>query len=868
MPSETQIQEWEAAIRASQLFDSNWYGSEYPDVLHLKMDPLEHYVLMGFLLQRKPNAYLTREAFPDIYRLSQKNREPALVTYIRGHPNSTSAELMNAHTQATKRAIPSRRLAVFASYDKDSIIRPHLVHYLSALARHVDDLIFVSDNPITPGELSKIEPYVQHHICERHGEYDFGSYKRGYHYFKKAGLLDKAASLLLCNDSCFGPFFGFDALFDVMDRAECDFWGITASNQISYHLQSYFISLSRSAFSSEIFDTFISGVVAEDSVQDVIRKYEIGLSSRLIAGGFRPRAYISDTRPKSNPLEKKTEFAEHYPLFLLSCGAPLLKMKALKNSNCNLDGIASTLSALKNLAPEIYDVVIQYPEIHRFERSRDIAFSVVMPTRNRANSIERAIQSLLDQTHTNFELIVVDDGSTDDTREILQTKFARELSSRKIIYLSLPKHVGVSAARNIAAFAATNPWIAYLDSDNFVRPYFLETFAQSIVVNPSSRVFYAQLSRLNDGHVTGKPFEWKSLLSGNYIDIGVFVHHRECLDHFGAFDTQLKRLVDWDLILRYTRQYHPLFIPHVLMDYSNGIGPDRISNREPASNAKLRIQKKHLNLPTVTTLLLSYNQEQYIEKAVESVLAQKGNFIHEIIFSDDGSTDGTQAVLAAYSRANPLTVNNISAKANQGMVKNFQKGFAHVTGDYVAILEGDDYWTDDSKLEQQIAFLEANPDCSMVFSRIEVHSTANGSVRLLRRQDNLKDKLDGSDFLAHTSMNLIGNFSSCLFRTKLMKELPAALYGHRLSEIAVAFHLEKAGKIGYIAKPMSVYRQHPQGVWTGSNRREQLESGIETRRIVRSIARPVYRDEIDRIIESQYAQPLMKLGAKSLELTA
>jgi glycosyltransferase involved in cell wall biosynthesis len=251
----------------------------------------------------------------------------------------------------------------------------------------------------------------------------------------------------------------------------------------------------------------------------------------------------------------------------------------------------------------------------------------------------------------------------------------------------------------------------------------------------------------------------------------------------------------------------------------------------------------------------------YIKKAIESVLIQEGDFIHEIIISDDGSKDGTRAIIDEYTKQNHMRIRNISSDKNSGISTNFRKCFEAATGDYVAVLEGDDYWTDARKLEKQLEFMKSNKDCSMAFSKIEVHNVRNGTRKTLERQDNIKKtRLTGEDFLNDSSMNLIANFSSCMFRADLMKQAPALLFEKRISEIAVVLYLEQHGPIGFLDEVMSVYLQHPNGVWSGSDRLGQLKSGLETRRIAKEIAHPRHRDKIQKIIDEQF---VAKLGVMS-----
>lgn len=192
--------------------------------------------------------------------------------------------------------------------------------------------------------------------------------------------------------------------------------------------------------------------------------------------------------------------------------------------------------------------------------------------------------------------------------------------------------------------------------------------------------------------------------------------------------------------------------------------------------------------------------------------------------------------------------------------QNFRRLFQQAAGDYVAILEGDDLWSDPEKLEQQKNFLERNPDCPMVFSMIIVRQLPAGTESLLSRQTALsRDKLTGEDFLADPTMNLIANFSSCMIRTKHLRSFPDRMFESRFNEIAMAFYLERLGPIGFLKKPMGIYHQHAGGVWTGISREAQLRSAIATREMVLDVADPRHAPAIRKILEEQYRKPLAAL---------
>ncbi len=264
----------------------------------------------------------------------------------------------------------------------------------------------------------------------------------------------------------------------------------------------------------------------------------------------------------------------------------------------------------------------------------------------------------------------------------------------------------------------------------------------------------------------------------------------------------------------------------------------------------------------ITTIVPTYNQESYIDAAIDSVIKQLGDFSHEILVSSDGSTDTTRAKIREWQKHYPMLVRDVSEEFNVGISVNFRRLFEVASGEYIAILEGDDLWTDPTKLEKQKTFLQSNPDCSMVFSMIKVRQLPSGEDSFLDRQTVLtKNKLRGEDFLADQSMNLIANFSSCLLKTSVVRELPDRVFRQRFNEIAMAFFFERFGTIGFMKEAMSIYHQHAGGVWTGISREGQLRSGIETRRMVLDVADARHTDSIRHIIEERYQKPLAALSS-------
>lgn len=215
-----------------------------------------------------------------------------------------------------KKGLLVKRLAVFAGYDKESIIHDYVVYYLQELSKSAD-IIYVADNDLAQNEINKIKDYTIKIIAKKHGEYDFGSYKRGYLFAKESGILENYDFFILCNDSVFGPFYPFEEIlakipqrqdmvygFSKHLRADCD-WGGEKYKVIEEHLQSYFIVMPKSVFLSQWYDSFINSIKKEDDKDAIIFKYEIGMSILFKNHGYELLSRYENATDLSfsNPLE-------------------------------------------------------------------------------------------------------------------------------------------------------------------------------------------------------------------------------------------------------------------------------------------------------------------------------------------------------------------------------------------------------------------------------------------------------------------------------------------------------------------------------------------------------------------------------------
>ena len=193
-----------------------------------------------------------------------------------------------------------KRALIFAHYDKDNIIDDYIIYYLRALKQVAETVIFVSCNNIENPEC--LTGLVDKIIDEPHNEYDFGSYKRGFLYLQDK--LNDYDELIFANDSCYGPLYPLENIFVEMGNKKCDFWGITKNrfglikNKYKYkvierpHLQSYFLVFDKNVFLSKVFVDFINSIIHLEKKNDIIINYEIALTEKLEAAGFKSDFYI------------------------------------------------------------------------------------------------------------------------------------------------------------------------------------------------------------------------------------------------------------------------------------------------------------------------------------------------------------------------------------------------------------------------------------------------------------------------------------------------------------------------------------------------------------------------------------------------
>ena len=221
-----------------------------------------------------------------------------------------------------KRMSDPSRLFLFAGYDQNSIVNDAMVYYVSCLSKYGDVIVCV-DNDLKNSEIQKLNSYTIHTIAQRHGEYDFGSYKRGYEYARNKNILKNYDIVYLVNDSVFGPLFDIKETLQNMEALKTDAAGIVISQHKTHKfMESWFIRLNKKIFTSAWFDKFISTVTHENAKYIITVKYEHGLTNLITNNGcswdglYKCRGRFTYNKPKQLfkmgcPFVKKASFTRH-----------------------------------------------------------------------------------------------------------------------------------------------------------------------------------------------------------------------------------------------------------------------------------------------------------------------------------------------------------------------------------------------------------------------------------------------------------------------------------------------------------------------------------------------------------------------------
>ncbi len=227
----------------------------------------------------------------------------------------------------------------------------------------------------------------------------------------------------------------------------------------------------------------------------------------------------------------------------------------------------------------------------------------------------------------------------------------------------------------------------------------------------------------------------------------------------------------------------------------------------------------------VSVLVATYNHAKYIAHTIESIVSQKVDFDMEVIIGDDSSTDGTADIVNEYASKNPELITAVVRQKNLGMTGNLTDIMMRAKGEYIALIEGDDYWIDENKLKKQVEFMDSHADYSACFGLCQIvdenevrHPEWESGIRFLDHEGDYTIR----DFEKYI---LPGQTATSMYRTScfvaIQKKLMAE--GMDISQF-VDMHLVllilSTGKIYNIGETVSAYRYvmtKGSGSWSSEN---------------------------------------------------
>jgi glycosyltransferase involved in cell wall biosynthesis len=222
-------------------------------------------------------------------------------------------------------------------------------------------------------------------------------------------------------------------------------------------------------------------------------------------------------------------------------------------------------------------------------------------------------------------------------------------------------------------------------------------------------------------------------------------------------------------------------------------------------------------MPKLSIIVPTFNHSKFITQMLEGVFVQKTDFDVEIIIGDDASTDDNAMIIKAYAEKYPSKIKAFLHSKNLGPAEPRELGgknnvgflFGQSKAEYIALCEGDDFWTDPLKLQKQVDFLDKNPEYSLCHHQLEIIYEDNSPTHLFN-PENQQDTSSIDDLLADNSW-LLGT-ASTVFRNVFTHGMPDWWWKTASGDLGIFIEVARFGKIKYLPEIMAAYRKHRGGM--------------------------------------------------------
>ncbi|MEK6684061.1 MAG: glycosyltransferase [Nitrospirota bacterium] len=333
--------------------------------------------------------------------------------------------------------------------------------------------------------------------------------------------------------------------------------------------------------------------------------------------------------------------------------------------------------------------------------------SVVMPTYNRADYLNEAIDSIRAQTLSDWELVIVDDGSTDTTRSRVESYKDPRIQYHRF------GHQGISFSRNIGSLLSRGPIIAVADSDDINLPNRLEVTLKEMEESGAD-LFYSSMFHLDDTgkkeKIPSRPYSYQRLQAGNFIYHPTVAYRRE-VALTCPYPENLEMVEDYHLYLqaarkgyRFHRVEEPLILHRLHEEQISSVRSGEmaeIHKKLVDSKGRALQNERDGNHPMVSVIVPTYNRPGRLKEALMSVLSQTYPDVEIIVVNDAG--DDVTEVVDSLNHENKIV--HLQHHENKGLAASRNTGLKAARGTYVAYLDDDDIYYP-NHLETLVGFLE------------------------------------------------------------------------------------------------------------------------------------------------------------------
>lgn len=257
----------------------------------------------------------------------------------------------------------------------------------------------------------------------------------------------------------------------------------------------------------------------------------------------------------------------------------------------------------------------------------------------------------------------------------------------------------------------------------------------------------------------------------------------------------------------------------------------------------------------LSVVMITYNHGLYLKKAIESILNQNTNFEFELIVSSDASPDNTDSVVESIINEHPKGnfIKYTSHQKNIGVMPNFHYALTQATGQYVALCEGDDYWTNENKLQMQVDFLDQNKGFAICYHAVSIDE--NNEIK----KDTITKKVNKVTTISDLAKGNYMHTCSVVYRNHLFPEFPDYFSKSPIGDYYLHMLNARHGNIYFFEENMANYRVHNSSYWSSKKQTEREKIWVT---FIKNIL-PDFDSKVQKILLKQ----VYKIEKKAMSLS-